>query len=184
LPTERAARAVGNLSGGQRQRLFIALAFVNDPQIVFLDELTQGLDPQARRVTWQLIPDIRAHGKTVLLVTHFMDEAETLCDRVAIIDQGRLLALDTPQHLIASLDMPARVRFSPERTDLPDLAALPVVNRVTRRGAAVEVEGTGPVLALVAAALVAHDILPVDLRVERPTLEDAFIALTGRSLRT
>src|SRR5690606_425193 len=88
--TERANAAFGNLSGGQKQRLFIALAFVNDPQLVFLDELTQGLDPQARRVTWDLIRDIRERGKTVVLVTHFMDEAETLCDRVAIIDHGRL----------------------------------------------------------------------------------------------
>jgi ABC-2 type transport system ATP-binding protein len=180
---DRTGSAFGNLSGGQRQRLFIALAFVNDPRIVFLDELTQGLDPQARRVTWQLIQEIRDRGKTVILVTHFMDEAETLCDRVAIIDRGRLLALDTAQQLIASLHAPARVLFSTERDNLPDLEALPGVSNVTRRGAAVEVQGTGAVLARVAAALAEHDILPVDLRVERPTLEDAFIALTGRSLR-
>lgn len=95
--TELRNRAFGDLSGGQRQRLFIALAFVNNPRLVFLDELTQGLDPQARRATWDLIQEIRAGGTTVVLVTHFMDEAEFLCDRLAIIDRGRLIALDTPR---------------------------------------------------------------------------------------
>ncbi len=180
---ERRDAAFGDLSGGQKQRLFIALAFVNDPQVVFLDELTQGLDPQARHVTWDLIRDIRARGKTVVLVTHFMDEAETLCDRVAIIDRGKVVALDTPLGLVDSLDIPTRVRFTSTRDDLPDLAAISGVGRVERDGANVEVEGSGPVLALVASALVAHDILPTDLRAERPTLEDAFIALTGRSIR-
>ena len=181
--TERRDAAFGDLSGGQKQRLFIALAFVNDPIVVFLDELTQGLDPQARRVTWELIRDIRSHGKTVVLVTHFMDEAEELCDRVAIIDHGRVVAIDTPQGLIDGLEVPTRVRFSTEREDLPDLEAVPGARRVARSGRQVEVEGSGPVLALVAAALVGHDILPTDLRAERPTLEDAFIALTGRSIR-
>ncbi len=180
---ERQDAAFGDLSGGQKQRLFIALAFVNDPQLVFLDELTQGLDPQARHVTWDLIREIRAHGKTVVLVTHFMDEAEALCDRVAIIDHGRVVALDTPRGLVDALDVPTRVRFTTERDDLPDLAAVAGVRRVERDGGRVEVEGSGPVLALVAAALVARDILPTDLRAERPTLEDAFIALTGRSIR-
>jgi ABC-2 type transport system ATP-binding protein len=190
--TERRDAAFGNLSGGQRQRLFVALAFVNAPELVFLDELTQGLDPQARRGTWELIRDIRAHGTTVVLVTHFMDEAETLCDRVAIIDRGRIVALDTPQDLIAGLDVPVRVRFSwagcggdaeAGADGLAFLEALPVVRRVTRHGRQVEVEGTGAVLALVAAELVERGIVPVDLRAERPTLEDAFIALTGRSIR-
>ncbi|RIK40293.1 MAG: multidrug ABC transporter ATP-binding protein [Chloroflexi bacterium] len=175
--------AFGDLSGGQKQRLFIALAFVNDPQLVFLDELTQGLDPQARRATWGLIREIRDRGKTVVLVTHLMEEAEALCDRVAIIDRGRVVALDTPQGLIAGLDVPVTVHFSLAEQELPDLSAVAGVQRVGRSGNRVEVQGTGPVLALVAAELVAHGIAPADLRVERPTLEDAFIALTSRSKR-
>jgi ABC-2 type transport system ATP-binding protein len=176
-------QAFDSLSGGQRQRLFIELAFVNDPQLVFLDELTQGLDPQARRATWELIQEIREHGTTVVLVTHFMDEAEFLCDRLAIIDRGRLIALDTPQHLVTGLGLPAHVRFSTAIADLNWLESLDAVSSVSRHGEAVEVQGTGPVLALVAAALVARGILPEDLRVERPTLEDAFLALTGRTIR-
>jgi ABC-2 type transport system ATP-binding protein len=180
---ERRDAAFADLSGGQRQRLFVALAFVNAPEIVFLDELTQGLDPQARRLTWDLIRDIRARGTTVVLVTHFMDEAEQLCERVAIVDRGRVVALDAPQALIAGLDLPVRVCFSTDRTDLDWLRAVPVVQAVERVGREVVVSGTGPVLALVAAALVEHGIVPVDLRAERPTLEDVFIARTGRTVR-
>ena len=105
-------QAFDSLSGGQRQRLFIALAFVNSPELVFLDELTQGLDPQARRATWELIREIRRDGTTVVLVTHFMDEAEHLCDRVAVVDDGRIIALDTPQGLIDELGLPSVVRFT------------------------------------------------------------------------
>jgi ABC-2 type transport system ATP-binding protein len=150
---------------------------------VFLDELTQGLDPQSRRMTWDLIRDIRDGGTTVVLVTHFMDEAEHLCDRVGIVDQGRLVALDAPQALIDGLGMPARVRFSTDCADVGWLDAVGGVRRVERNGHAVVVEGVGPVLALTAAALVAHGLTPPDLRVERPTLEDAFLALTGRTVR-
>jgi ABC-2 type transport system ATP-binding protein len=180
--TERHNAAFGDLSGGQRQRLFIALAFVNDPEIVFLDELTQGLDPQARRVTWGLIQDIRESGKTVILVTHFMDEAETLCDRVAIIDHGQVVALDTPQRLISAQDMSTRVSFSTDQ-DVSFLSAIDGVRCMSRSGGQVHVDGTGPVLALTAAELVAHGIVPDDLRAERATLEDAFIALTGENVR-
>jgi ABC-2 type transport system ATP-binding protein len=130
-----------------------------------------------------LIRDIRARGKTVVLVTHFMDEAEELCDHVAVIDRGRVVALDTPQGLIDRLDVQVRVRFSTDAPELPDLAAIPVVERIEREGQQITVTGTGPVLALTAAALVANGILPSDLRAERPTLEDAFLALTGRSIR-
>lgn len=179
---ERRDAAFGDLSGGQRQRLFIALAFVNDPRLVFLDELTQGLDPQARRVTWDLIRDIRAHGTTVVLVTHFMDEAEALCDRVAVIDRGRVAGLDTPQGLIASTGALVTVRFS-TRMDVDFLRSIDEVDDISQANGQVAVSGRGPVLALVAAALVNHGIIPHDLRVERPTLEDAFIALTGRSMR-
>ncbi len=175
-------RAFGNLSGGQKQRLFLALAFVNDPRLVFLDELTQGLDPQARRLTWELIREIRQSGTTIVLVTHFMDEAEYLCDRVAIVDQGRIVALGTPQTIVDSLEVPLVVRFSTTNSDLSWLERIPVVQKVSRHSDQVEVEGSGAVLALVAAALVEHGIAPADLRIERPTLEDAFITITGRAI--
>jgi ABC-2 type transport system ATP-binding protein len=180
---EQQDQAFDSLSGGQRQRLFIALAFVNSPELVFLDELTQGLDPQARRATWDLIREIRQHGTTVVLVTHFMDEAEHLCDRVAVVDNGRLIALDTPQGLIDRLGLPSVVRFTTPEQDLNWVERLDVVESLTRHGDAVEICGTGPVLALVASELVAHGIVPLDLRVDRPTVEDAFLALTGTTIR-
>jgi ABC-2 type transport system ATP-binding protein len=176
-------RNFDSLSGGQRQRLFLALAFVNSPKLVFLDELTQGLDPQARRATWQLIREIREGGTTVVLVTHFMDEAEQLCDRVAVVDGGKVVALDTPQGLIDSLGLPSVVRFSTPELDLGWLEKLDAVESITRHGESVEIRGTGPVLALVASDLVTHGIAPLDLRVDRPTVEDAFLALTGRDIR-
>jgi ABC-2 type transport system ATP-binding protein len=180
---EQRDQAFDSLSGGQRQRLFIALAFVNSPELVFLDELTQGLDPQARRATWDLIREIRHDGTTVVLVTHFMDEAEHLCDRVAVVDDGRVIALDTPQGLIDGMGLPSVVRFTTPESDLGWVERLDVVESLTRRGDAVEIRGTGPVMALVASELVAHGIVPLDLRVDRPTVEDAFLALTGRKIR-
>lgn len=171
-----------SLSGGQRQRLFVALALVNDPEVVFLDEMTAGLDPAARRVAWDLIRAIRHRGTTVVLVTHFMDEAEQLCDRVVVMDRGRVAALDTPQGLITNFASQIRVIFSTEHLDLSWLEGIPHVNGVTRRGSRVEVEGNGPVLALVAAALVDHGITPSDLRVEQPTLEDVFLKITGHGV--
>jgi ABC-2 type transport system ATP-binding protein len=176
-------RTFDSLSGGQRQRLFIALAFVNSPEVVFLDELTQGLDPQARRATWELVQQIRQCGTTVVLVTHFMDEAEQLCDRVAVVDRGKVVALDTPQGLIDGLGLPSVVRFSTSEPDLGWLEKLDVVESIGRHRERVEVRGTGPVLALVASELVAHGMEPLDLRVDRPTVEDAFLALTGREIR-
>lgn len=180
---DQRAQAFDSLSGGQRQRLFIALAFVNSPEVVFLDELTQGLDPHARRATWELIREIRQGGTTVVLVTHFMDEAEHLCDRVAVVNRGRVVALDTPQRLVDGLGLPSVVRFTTSEPDLGWLDKLDVVESMARHGEAVEIRGTGPVLALVASDLVAHQIVPLDLRVERPTVEDAFLALTGRDIR-
>jgi ABC-2 type transport system ATP-binding protein len=176
------SQSFDSLSGGQRQRLFIALAFVNGPELVFLDELTQGLDPQARHATWDLIREIRETGTTVVLVTHFMDEAERLCDRVAVVDEGRVIALDTPQGLIDGLHLSSVVRFTTD-VEVSWLDRLDVVQSMARRGDAVEIRGIGPVLALVASELVAHGIVPVDLRVERPTVEDAFLQLTGRAIR-
>ena len=179
---DQRAQTFDSLSGGQRQRLFIALAFINSPELVFLDELTQGLDPQARRATWELIREIRQGGTTVVLVTHFMDEAEHLCDRVAVVDRGKVVALDTPQGLIDGLGLPSIVRFTTCDPDLEWLEKLDVVESMAQHGAAVEIRGTGPVLALVASELVAHGIVPLDLRVERPTVEDAFLALTGEDI--
>ena len=180
---EQRDQAFDSLSGGQRQRLFIALAFVNSPELVFLDELTQGLDPQTRRATWDLIREIRHGGTTVVLVTHFMDEAEHLCDRVAVVDEGRVIALDTPQGLIDGLGLRSVVRFTTPERNLTWVERLDVVESMTRRGDAIEIRGSGPVLALVAHELVAHGIVPLDLRLDRPTVEDAFLALTGRTVR-
>ncbi len=172
--------AFANLSGGQQQRLFIALALINDPEIVFLDELTQGLDPAARRVTWGLIRAARDHGKTIVLVTHFMDEAEILCDRLAIIDRGQVIDLDSPQALINRHGGPQKVTFSTEENDLAWLESLNVVHSVSRLGSQVSVTGTGPLVPLVSHALVGNGIVPGDLRVHQPSLEDTFLRLTGR----
>ena len=177
-------RAFGKLSGGQRQRLLIALALINEPRVVFLDEMTTGLDPAARLATWDLIREVRGGGCTVVLVTHDMEEAERLCDRVAIVDAGRIVAMGTPQGLIAAEPAGVRVMFgAPAAADLEFLKAVPNVTAVRRDGDAVELDGSGPVLALVAAKLVEHGFVPPDLHVERPTLEDVFLRLTGHSMR-
>jgi ABC-2 type transport system ATP-binding protein len=170
------------LSGGQRQRLFIALALVNDPELVFLDEMTTGLDPGARRVAWDLVRQVRGMGTTVVLVTHFMEEAERLCDRIAVMDAGRIVAEGTPQDLIADHAQFVTVVFSTDIRRLEWLTSVRHVQGVVRHGVRVEVQGRGPVLAEVAAALVAHGITPSDLRVEQPTLEEVFLALTGHSV--
>ena len=169
------------LSGGQRQRLFIALALVNDPQVVFLDEMTTGLDPAARRVAWDLIEAVRARGTTVVLVTHAMAEAQQLCDRVAVMDGGRIVALDTPQGLIASHTRELTVRFS-VRGDVSWLGSLPTVTAVHTLDGQAEVTGTGPGLGDVAAALAAHGLRPVDLRADQPSLEEVFLRITGHRL--
>jgi ABC-2 type transport system ATP-binding protein len=168
-----------SLSGGQRQRLLVALALVNDPEVVFLDEMTTGLDPAARRVAWDLIRAVRERGTTVVLVTHFMDEAEQLCDRLAVVDAGRVVALDSPQGLISTYARAVRVRFGSDLTDLEWLRDVPHVEDVRRHGGQVEIEGNGPVLALVAASLVERGIVPSDLRVEQPGLEEVFLSITG-----
>lgn len=179
--TEKRKASFHSLSGGQRQRLFIALALVNNPKVVFLDEMTTGLDPAARRVAWDLIRSIRDKGATVVLVTHFMDEAENLCHRVAVIDHGKIVASDTPQGLISRYASEVRVIFTSANTDLPWLENIPGVKKVTTKGQRIEVEGSGPILALTAAALVEHGIVPADLRIEQPSLEDVFLKLTGHS---
>jgi len=176
---EKRSASFASLSGGQRQRLFIALALVSDPEIVVLDEMTTGLDPAARRVAWDLIEELRDRGTTVVLVTHFMDEAERLCDRVAVVERGRIVALGPPVALIDEHAPDVRVVFTAGDLDVGWLRGLDHVRAVTRAGARVTVHGDGPVLSLVAAALVARGFVPRDLRVERPSLEDVFLGLTG-----
>lgn len=175
----------GQLSGGQKQRLSIALSLVGNPRVAILDELTTGLDPRARRETWELIERIRDRGVTVLLVTHFMEEAERLCDRAVIIDAGRVIAVDTPAGLISRVAGRQRLRF---RTSAPLdktlLAALPEVLAVEREGDELVVSGTGDLLLKVASLLASHRIAPTDLRVEQATLDDAFLALTGRPIES
>jgi ABC-2 type transport system ATP-binding protein len=174
----------GGLSGGQKQRLFISLALLNDPQIVFLDELTSGLDPQARRATWDLVRAVREQGKTIVLITHFMDEVEALADRVAVIDQGRVIALDTPDNLIASLNGETQVLFSvPNGFKAERLEKVSGVTAVQQHNQHITISGNGPLLANVAAALAQHNIAPADLRVEQVNLEDVFLALTGQTIR-
>lgn len=174
----------GGLSGGQRQRLFVALALLNDPEVVFLDELTSGLDPQARRASWDLVLEIRERGKTVVLVTHFMDEAEHLCDRVAIVDGGRIVALDGPRALIRDLAAESSVSFTAAGGLDPEaLRRLPGVSRVERSAGRITVHGEGALLARVAVALAERGVTTPDLRASQPTLEDAFLALTGRGIR-
>lgn len=182
---DKANAMFSTLSGGQKQRLFITLALLNDPEIVFLDELTTGLDPQARRQTWEMVARIRDEGKTVVLVTHFMDEAEALCDRVAVIDGGRIIALDTPQRLIERLGGEQRLVFAPTApVDLAALRALPSVAVAKNGGETVSVSGNRDRLIFdVVLSLERAGIGVRWLRTEQADLEDVFIALTGKALR-
>jgi ABC-2 type transport system ATP-binding protein len=174
-----------NLSGGQKQRLFIALALINDPEVVFLDELTTGLDPQARRAIWELVRGIRERGKTVFLTTHLMEEAERLCDRVAIIEHGRVIDIDRPDSLVK--------RHCPERTVVlatDDLTAeehfraIPRVEAVIRSGSQFTIRGRGDDLVTeVIRCLSENGIRVTDFRTILPNLEDVFLKLTGHSIR-
>jgi ABC-2 type transport system ATP-binding protein len=173
------------LSGGQKQRLFIALALVNDPEVVFLDELTTGLDPQARRAIWQLVRGIRERGKTVFLTTHLMEEAERLCDRVAILEKGRIIDVDTPTHLVD--------RHCPERsvvltTEFADAAerfrAVRGVQSVVVRGTNYTVRGVGNDLVTDVIQCISENGMRVsEFRTELPNLEDVFLKLTGHSIK-
>ena len=177
---EKKNASFADLSGGQRQRLFVALALINKPEVVFLDEMTTGLDPGSRHLAWDLIRQIRDNGTTVMLVTHFMDEAENLCDRLAVIDRGRVIAMDSPQGLIATHSQGIKLIFSTAQADLAWLKGIPEVRQVTRHGERVEVQGSGTMVVQVCAKLAAHNIIPADVRVEQPTLEEVFLAITGR----
>jgi ABC-2 type transport system ATP-binding protein len=173
------------LSGGQKQRLFIALALINDPELVFLDELTTGLDPQARRAIWDLVRGIRDRGKTVFLTTHLMEEAERLCDRVAILDHGRLIDIGTPSELVR--------RHCPERTIVvateaasaqERFRAIPAVESVDIQGQQFTIRGRGDELVTqVIQCLGEHRMPVIDFRTEAPTLEDVFLKLTGHLIR-
>lgn len=173
------------LSGGQKQRVSIALALVGRPAVTILDELTTGLDPQARRDTWDLIEDVRESGVTVVLVTHFMDEAERLCDRLALIDSGRVAALDTPAGLVTRAGPEQRVTFrAPPEFDEQLLTARPEVVSAHRKGRQVRVAGRDNLLHAVTSVLAREHVVAEDLRVERSSLDDAFVALTGRALES
>jgi ABC-2 type transport system ATP-binding protein len=173
----------GTLSGGQRQRLFLALAMINRPRLVFLDELTQGLDPVSRRETWQLIESARDRGATVVLVTHDMDEAERLCDRVAVIHHGRLLACGPTAELVAAV-APVRVRFSASRAAaLEGLERLPDVIEVGYDGAVAEVAADPRAVVTIAAELANRHLVVTDFTVIRPSLEDAVVSLMDQRER-
>ncbi len=184
LADKRNARFL-TLSGGQKQRLFIVLALINDPEVVFLDELTTGLDPQARRAIWELVRGIRARGKTVFLTTHLMEEAERLCDRVAIIERGRIIDMDTPEILIR--------RHCPERsvvlaTDDPTAAerfrTMPHVNEVISHNGRITIRGDGEDLVTeVITCLSENRIHVTEFRTVLPNLEDVFLKVTGHSIR-
>ena len=175
----------GKLSGGQKQRLFIALALVGSPRLVFFDELTTGLDPQARRAMWDLIRDIREQGATVFLTTHFMEEAERLCDRVAVMDHGKVVAMDSPVALVASLAAEYRVVFEVEpASQVASLQNVAGAVRVERIGDRVVVYGRRDgLIGGVVSALESQGIHFTNLRTEQPTLEDVFLTLTGREMR-
>jgi ABC-2 type transport system ATP-binding protein len=168
------------LSGGQKQRLSVALALIGNPRIAILDELTTGLDPVARRDVWDLLEDLRGTGVTLLLVSHFMEEAERLCDRVIVVDHGRVIAADTPEGLAASVQADQRMSFLPSVTfDLAVLRALPDVHSVNPAGERVIVTGTDNVASAVIIALHGRGISVGKLRVDQPSLDDAFVALTA-----
>ncbi len=175
-----------NLSGGQHQRLSLALALVNDPELLFLDEPTTGLDPQSRRQIWNIVKDLKRRGKTIVLTTHYMEEAQTLCDRVAVMDAGKIIALGTPRQLIEQHFETAAVEFEDRNAaSLEMLNALPGVTRASRDGTLVTLysrDTPHTVEAMLAAARegkIAFD----DLRVRSATLEDVFLKLTGRRIR-
>ena len=188
LEEKRNAR-VGDLSGGQKQRLALACALVGDPDFLFLDEPTTGLDPQARRQLWELIEEFKKSGRTILLTTHYMDEAERLCDRVAIVDHGKEIALGTPRELIAATCAEQMVEFTPgggaNALDVPALRRIAGVREVRRENAAVllQVAELHTAVPALLAELTRQNVALTELRTHSATLEDVFVTLTGRHLR-
>jgi ABC-2 type transport system ATP-binding protein len=185
LDEKRGAR-VGKLSGGQKQRLAVACALVGDPDVLFLDEPTTGLDPQSRLQLWQIVMDFRAQGGTVLLTTHYMDEAERLCDRVAIVDHGKVIAEGTPPALISSLHAANVIEFAAEpELDEASLRALPGVAEPHRRGPnwSLPVNSLAETVPALLDRVEGSGAKLVNLSTHRATLEDLFVSLTGRALR-
>ena len=185
---EKSNTPFAKLSGGQKQRLFIALALLPDPQLIFLDELTTGLDPQARHAIWDLVREVRGRGKTIYLTTHFMEEAEHLCDRIAVLDHGRIVALDTPANLICNLGAEERVVFSVDGP-LPVgfEKAISGEVRLEVQKERVIVHGKNhrkvPLVSEVVSLLSSQGVPFRDLRTEQPNLEDVFLSLTGHEMR-
>jgi ABC-2 type transport system ATP-binding protein len=184
LEEKRQAR-VGALSGGQRQRLAMACALVGDPDLLFLDEPTTGLDPQARRQLWDLVEHLKSAGRTIILTTHYMDEAERLCGRIAIMDHGRVIALGTPPELIASIGVEHMIEFSADSAEAPDLDVLEGVKAVTVKNGTYKLQTSELHRALPAllAELQRRQVEITELRTHSATLEDVFVSLTGRHLR-
>jgi ABC-2 type transport system ATP-binding protein len=173
-----------NLSGGQKQRLFIALALINDPEVVFLDELTTGLDPQARRAIWELVRGIRERGKTVFLTTHLMEEAERLCDRVAIIEHGRIIDIDTPERLVTKHCPERTVVLATEDPSAEErFKAITGVEAVNHADSRFTIRGSGDLVTEVIRCLSENHIRVTDFRTILPNLEDVFLKLTGHSIR-
>jgi ABC-2 type transport system ATP-binding protein len=177
---DKADTRVGDLSGGQAQRLSIACALVHGPEVVFLDEPTAALDPQARRNLWELLAGLNDSGRTVVLTTHYMDEAEALCDRVAIIDHGRILELDTPANLVRGLDAPTRITVATGQLTPEEAGAINGVDEVIEDPAGVVLSTREPVAVLTALAQQEH---LAGIQVQTGTLEDVFLSLTGREYR-
>jgi ABC-2 type transport system ATP-binding protein len=186
---------VKNLSGGQKQRLAIALALVNDPKVVFLDEPTTGLDPQARRTLWDIVLRLKSQGKTVILSTHYMDEAEVLCDRICLMDRGEVIALDTPRNLIRSLNSDSAIEFRlPAQEQTGEQAQIDMKNRLQTLRSATRVDVRKDFFVIYSDNLQAtltdligrmqeNELNITDLTTRTATLEDLFIHMTGRSLR-
>ncbi len=183
--TEKRDARVGGLSGGQKQRLALGCALVGDPEFLFLDEPTTGLDPQARRQLWDLIEQFKAEGRTILITTHYMDEAERLCDRVAIMDHGKVIALASPKELIASIGVEHIVEFSAAGFDAGPLQRIEGVRDIRRENGSVQLQVTELHRAVPAllAELDRQSIALTELRTHSATLEDVFVTLTGRHLR-
>jgi ABC-2 type transport system ATP-binding protein len=181
--SEKAKSKVKELSGGQKQRLSIAVALVNDPKVLFLDEPTTGLDPQARRNLWELITSINNQGTTIVLTTHYLDEAEVLCDRIAIMDHAHIIALDTTKNLIAQSGVTSHISFRSEKpVSLEQLERLPGVQSVEASGGQYKIMTSSPQVTMpVIFTMIGRDVL--DLELKQPTLEDVFLKLTGHALR-
>jgi ABC-2 type transport system ATP-binding protein len=183
---EKASAAFSSLSGGQQKRLAVALALVNDPELVLLDEPTSGLDPQSRRELHALIERLKERGKTIILTTHYIEEAERLCDRVAIIDHGKIIALDTPARLVSRSRRLSRIEFTAAAPlSISTLREIPFVESIIEKGSGFAMITSNASRAVVELIHTLEDINSelIDLHITRPTLEDVFIELTGREIR-